>query len=490
MTSNLSYPSGNTGTDPDYDVLIVGAGPTGLLLAGDLAAAGVKAVVLERRWLESNLTRAFAVHARTLEVLQMRGLAEALVGTGQRVPGLRLFGRVDVPLTQLQSAYNYVLVTPQYETEKLLLQRAHDHSALIVKNRTVTAVDQSDELVTATVRNDGQEETVTARWLVAADGANSSVRASLGVDFPGRSAVRSVMLADVRLDDDPPDVLSVNAVGEGFAFIAPFGDGYHRVIAWDRRHQRPQDAPVDLDELRAITRLALGTDFGMHSPRWMSRFRSDERQVTQYRHGRVLLAGDAAHIHSPAGGQGMNTSLQDAANLSWKLAAVVSVRADTHLLDSYHGERHPVGQQALEASDRLLQLALLEPRWKRLARDQTANLLAHVPPIRAAVARRISGIGINYPGPAPVGQRATDEDVHDTAGHPTTLHRELDGLRFAVVLPDPSAQGHTADTPDVVTLVGHPRRSSATLVRPDGHIAWQGQTSDSTAALAQRYDLQ
>jgi 2-polyprenyl-6-methoxyphenol hydroxylase-like FAD-dependent oxidoreductase len=179
-----SYPSGGTATDPDYDVLIVGAGPTGLLLAGDLAAAGIKVAVLERRQSESNLTRAFAVHARTLEVLQMRGLAQALVDTGQRVPRLRLFGRVDVPLTQLRSAYNYVLVTPQYETEKLLLQRAHDHGALIEKNQTVTAVDQGDELVTATVVRDTHEETVTARWLVAADGARSSVRSPLVLTSP------------------------------------------------------------------------------------------------------------------------------------------------------------------------------------------------------------------------------------------------------------------------------------------------------------------
>jgi hypothetical protein len=298
------------------------------------------------------------------------------------------------------------------------------------------------------------------------------------------------MLADVRLADEPPDVLSVNAVGEGFAFIAPFGDGYHRVIAWDRRHQRPQDAPVDLDELRAITQLVLGTDFGMHSPRWMSRFHSDERQVAQYRHGRVLLAGDAAHIHSPAGGQGMNTSLQDAANLSWKLAAVVSGRADAQLLDSYQSERHPVGHQALEASDRLLQLALIEPRWKRLARDQIATLLAHVPPVRAAVARRISGIGITYPGEGPVGQRASDEDVRDADGHPTTLHRELDGLRFALVLPASGVRDQTEGNADVLTLMGRPGRSSTTLVRPDGNIAWHGQASDIGTALRQRYHLE
>lgn len=157
--------------------------------------------------------------------------------------------------------------------------------------------------------------------------------------------MQSVMVADVRLSEPPADVLVVDAVADGFAFIVPFGDGWHRVIAWDRRRQLPDHAPVELDELRAITRLALGTDYGMHDPRWLSRFHSDERQIDRYRVGRVFLAGDAAHVHSPAGrpagGQGMNIGLQDAANLGWKLAATVQGWAPDGLLDTYHSERQP-----------------------------------------------------------------------------------------------------------------------------------------------------
>ncbi len=162
--------------------------------------------------------------------------------------------------------------------------------------------------------------------------------------FPGEAVVRSLMLADVRLDDTPPDVMTVNAVGGTFCLIAPFGDGWYRVIAWDRYNQPPESTPVSLEEVSQVTRQVLGTDFGMHDPRWMSRFHSDERQVPRYRVGRVLLAGDAAHVHSPAGGQGMNTSIQDAANLGWKLAATVGGWAPEGLLDTYHAERHPVGE--------------------------------------------------------------------------------------------------------------------------------------------------
>src|SRR5256885_5590408 len=177
------------------------------------------------------------------------------------------------------------------------------------------------------------------------------------------------MLADVRLADPPPDVVTVRASGEVFAFVVPFGDGWYRVIAWDRASRLPDTAPVDFEELRSVTRRALGTDFGMHDPRWMSRFHSDERQVPRYREGRVFLAGDAAHVHSPAGGQGMNTGLQDAANLSWKLAAAVRGWAPARLLDSYNAERHPVGRLVLRSSGGIIRLAMLQSRAARLGRD-------------------------------------------------------------------------------------------------------------------------
>ena len=233
---------------------------------------------------------------------------------------------------------------------------------------------------------DGAERRYRASYVVGADGVRSAVRTALGLPYPGRSVVRSLMLADVRLTDPPADVLAVNGVGDAFAFVAPFGDGWYRVFAWNRRHQVDDTAPVELSEVREVTRRALGTDFGMHDPRFLSRFHSDERQVPSYRVGRVFLAGDAAHCHSPAGGQGMNTGIQDAANLGWKLAAAVAGWGGEQLLDSYQAERHPVGRQVLRSSGLLVRLALIRPRWGRVARNVVVTALLGIPPISTRAA--------------------------------------------------------------------------------------------------------
>ncbi|CAM5356477.1 3-(3-hydroxy-phenyl)propionate/3-hydroxycinnamic acid hydroxylase [Streptomyces griseomycini] len=206
----------------------------------------------------------------------------------------------------------------------------------------------------------GERGRLRAAYVVGADGMRSSVRTAVGLPFPGRSVIRSVVLADVRLAEQPGTLLTVNAVGDAFAFIAPFGDGYHRVVGWHRGRNAPDDAPLDLDEIKEITRLALGRDFGMHDARWMSRFHSDERQAPAYRVGRVFLAGDAAHVHTPAGGQGMNTGLQDAANLSWKLVQVLGGHAPGSLLDTYQAERHPVGRTVLRSSGGIVRLAMAD----------------------------------------------------------------------------------------------------------------------------------
>src|ERR671938_972655 len=284
-------------------------------------------------------------------MLDARGLADDLVTTGARVGALRVFGKLEVDLTRLPTRFPYVLVTPQYNTEEVLEERASALGAQIVRGAEVVDLRQESDGVELDVRyKDGTLATQRAAYAVGADGVRSKVRQALGLPFPGQSAIQSVMLADVRLGEAPEDVLTVNAGRDGFIFIAPFGDGWYRVIAWDRRRELPDDVPVELEEIREITQRVLGTDYGMHDPRWMSRFHSDERQVTHYRVGRVFLAGDAAHVHSPAGGQGMNTGLQDAANLGWKLAAELQGWARPGLLDSYDAERHPVGRLVLRVS--------------------------------------------------------------------------------------------------------------------------------------------
>lgn len=425
------------------DVLVIGAGPTGLLLAGDLARAGVKCTLLERRTDESNLSRAFVVHARTLEMLDARGVADELMSTGSQVGALRLFGRLQVDLSRLPSRFPYVVVTPQYNLEQVLTDRARALGVDIVRGAEVVGLRQDERGVEVEVRSNGEERrTYQAGYVVGGDGVGSKVRDALGLAFPGHSAVQSVILADVQLKQHPPELLTVNASGDGFAFLSPFGDGWFRVIAWSRRRQVTDTEPVELEEVREITRATLGTDYGMHSPRWLSRFHSDERQVESYRSGRVFLAGDAAHVHSPAGGQGMNTWLQDAANLGWKLAAAVHGWAPDDLLDSYHDERHEVGREVLRGSGALLRLALAQSLGTRIARGFLANVVGRIGRVPARVSLLMSGIGIRYPAPSGrhrlTGLRASDVELRSSDGS-TRLYELLRAGKFVLLGDDHTA---------------------------------------------------
>ena len=452
-------------------VAIVGAGPTGLLLAGDLAQAGVDVTVLERRDTESNLTRAFGVHARTLEHLDARGLADELLGEGARVARLSLFDHIRIDLSTMPTRFPFLLITPQYNVEQLLEKRASAAGARIVRGAAVTALRQDADGVELTV--DGA--TVRADYAVGADGVHSAVREALGLPFPGKSVLTSIMLADVRLAQPPPDVLAVNAVGDAFAFVAPFGDGWHRIFAWDRRHPMPDTAPVTLEDIREVTRRSLGTDFGLQEARWMSRFHSDERQAPHYLVGRVFLAGDAAHVHSPAGGQGMNTGRQDAANLGWKLAAAVQGWAPDGLLDTYERERHPVGKLVLRSSGAIIRMAMVRSRAGRLARNVLGGVALRLPPVAHKAAGTLSGIGIDYPH-AP---RAADVPL-------------LDGRRLYEVLRDgkhvllapAAAEPQLHETLGRVVLATPAGATTPwTLVRPDAHVAWRGAPAELPAAL-------
>jgi 2-polyprenyl-6-methoxyphenol hydroxylase-like FAD-dependent oxidoreductase len=467
----------------DADVIVVGAGPTGLLLAGDLAEAGVAVTVLERRTEESNLTRAFAVHARTMEQLDIRGLADELASTGPAIRALGLLGRLQIDLSTLPSRFASVLVTPQYHTERVLQQRATARGARIVRGAEVTGVAQDDHSVEVAVHTvAGTAASYRARYAVGADGVRSAVRQALGLPFPGHSAIKSVMLADVRLSSPPGEVLSLNPYGDGFAFLAPFGDGWYRVIAWNRLHQVSDTAPVELAEIRDVTRRALGTDLGMHDPRWLSRFHSDERQVPRYRVGRVFLAGDAAHCHSPAGGLGMNTGLQDAANLSWKLAAAVQGWGEQRLLDSYHAERHRIGRQVLRTSGAILRLAMIRPGWGKTACTTIGQLLLGIPLIATRVAATISGIGIRYPAPRGADPRVGTRmpDIPLIGGR---LHEALRGGRFVLIGTDVAG----IDLPlQVDAAVPARPTGELLLIRPDGYLAWIG-TAAGFPAWASEY---
>ena len=478
--------NGTTGSTDNSEttrpVIVVGSGPTGLLLAGDLATAGVPVTLVEKRPHHiSNLSRAFVLHARTLEQLDARGLADDLEAVGRPLDRLRLFGRLTVGLESLPSRFPHLLVIPQYEVEKVLERRAVEAGVDFRYETEVTGLSQDAEGVTVEVRGPGGAAgRLRAAYVVGADGMRSAVRDAVGLPFPGRSVIRSVVLADVRLAEEPENLLTVNAAGDAFAFIAPFGDGYHRVIGWHRGRNVPDSEPLALDEVREIVRLALGRDFGMHDARWLSRFHSDERQAPAYRVGRVFLAGDAAHVHTPAGGQGMNTGLQDAANLGWKLAQVVQGHAEPGLLDSYQAERHPVGRSVLRSSGGIVRLAMAKRPWTLALRAGLTAFLDAVGPARRRAVGQITGIGYAYPAPRGahrlVGKRMPD--VRLAGGG--RLYEALRGGRFVLVAPRGGGDGVEEREGRLAVEEWASGRGTAVLVRPDGYVAW---ASDGPASV-------
>ncbi|MGP4010795.1 FAD-dependent monooxygenase [Streptomyces sp. 4N124] len=473
-----------TGNGTTPSVIVVGSGPTGLLLAGDLATAGVPVTLLEKRPHKiSNLSRAFGVHARTLEQLDARGLADPLLATGDTITGLRLFRRLSLDLSTLPSRFPFLLITPQYEVERLLERRAREAGVEFVYENEVVGLRQDEDGVDLDVRgSDGEVVTHRAAYVVGADGHHSAVRQAIGLPFPGVSVIKSLLLADVRLAQRPEGVLTVNGAGDAFAMIASFGDGWYRVMGWNRRNEAADDAPLDLDEIKEVTRRALGTDYGMHDARWLSRFHSDERQAPEYRVGRVFLAGDAAHIHSPAGGQGMNTGLQDAANLGWKLVAAVQGWAPAGLLDTYQAERHPVGKAVLRSSGGLVRLARAQSPVLRAVRTLVSAFVNVARPAQRKALAQISGLGYKYPAPRG-SHRLTGTRVPDVALKSGRLYEALRGGRFVLITPEGYGErGAREDRLAVEHWAGD--RRTTLLVRPDGYVAWAADSAEPAAIEA------
>ncbi|MEU2619793.1 FAD-dependent monooxygenase [Streptomyces sp. NPDC007157] len=475
--------NGPTAAPETSRVIVVGSGPTGLLLAGDLAVAGVPVTLLEKRPHRiSNLSRAFVLHARALEQLDARAVADELEAVGKPLARLNLFDGLTLDLGGLPSRFRHVLVIPQYEVEKVLERRAVEAGVDFRHESEVTGLTQDADGVTVHVKGAAD---LRAGYVVGTDGMRSAVREAIGLPFPGRSAIRSVVLADVLLDEKPETLITAAAVGDAFAFLAPFGDGYHRVICWHRGRDVPDHEPVDLDEVREITRLALGRDYGMREARWMSRFHSDERQAPGYRVGRVFLAGDAAHVHTPAGGQGMNTGLQDAANLSWKLAAVLHGHATPDLLDTYQAERHPVGRSVLRSSGAIVRLAMAKG-WQLPVRSVLVTALDRLAPVRARIMGQITGVGYRYPAPRGA-HPLTGARVPDLAlAGGGRLYEALRGGRFVLVTPGAYDAGEgRADRLAVAHWASD--RGTTLLVRPDGYAAWAAEdarAADIGSALA------
>ena len=418
----------------ETEVIIVGAGPVGLLLAAELRLAGVSTVVLERAEAPAPHPRALGLHARTLEQLAMRGLQEPFLAAGVRVPSWHFgFLRERLDLTRLDSPYPFLLAFPQNRTEAILEQRARQLGARVLRGVPVTGLTQDADGVRVSVE-DGPGW--RAAWVVGADGAGSTVRRSAGIDFPGTDADTYAYLGDVRADAPPAPGYGVQS-SRGALIVAPLPGGLLRFTGYDPEDQAAGRRELTLDELREITTRIGGTDFGLHDPAWLSRFGNATRVAAQYRKGRVLLAGDAAHMHFPAGGVGLNLGLQDAMNLGWKLAAVVRGRAGDDLLDTYHDERHRWAEDVAEHT--LAQTALItatSPTGQAL-RHLLGDLIERLPDLSLTLARRLAGIDVRY-------------------GPPT----ELPGSRIAET-GDALLDGRPAE------MIVEGRR---VMIRPDGYV--------------------
>ncbi|HEX4658170.1 MAG TPA: FAD-dependent monooxygenase [Streptosporangiaceae bacterium] len=517
------------------DVLVVGAGPTGLTLAAELAAFGVRARLIDRGLDRAHESRALGVQPRTLEVLAGLGVSGELIARGNRAVQLCMHvrGRVlGVPMLDLgldDTAYPYLLFLSQAETERVLGE--HLAAAGVVVERGVELADLSnaEDAAAATLRHrDGREEVISARYVVGCDGGRSTVRGLAGIEFAGGSYPQTFVLADTEADGIEPGAAHFFVCATGMLLFFPLiKPATWRLLAMRPPADRtPPEAPVVLDEVQALASAYTGGAVRLHDPVWMTNFRLHHRAATRYRTGRLFLAGDAAHIHSPAGGQGMNTGIQDAVNLGWKLAQTLRGRTDPALLDTYEAERAPIGKMVLRFTDRAFTIATSTKPITRLARTWVAPtvipLALKTRTARAYVFRTVSQLNIRYrhsplsldgPNPPRKGPRAGDRlpdasIVHDR--QPSRLHRALAVSGWHLLLCGPpdawAAQTMTQlrerypglvavhhltvqNMPGVLHDPGGQalrrlgltaRHTAQYLIRPDGHVGYRAGGTDTT----------
>jgi 3-(3-hydroxy-phenyl)propionate hydroxylase len=371
----------------EHAVVIAGAGPTGLMLAGELALAGVDVAIVERRTgHELDGSRSGGLHSRTIEVLDQRGIADRFLEEGQAMQ-VQGFAGITLDISDFPTRHNYGLALWQSHVERLLAAWVSELRVPIAREREVTGFAQDDTGVDVEL-SDGQS--LRADYLVGCDGGRSVVRRAAGIEFAGWDATTSWLIAEVEMDEEPE--LGIRREGGG---IGPVNRGQDRGpfrVVLTEQHLEHTSEPTLQDVSEALI-AAYGTDFGVHSPTWISRFTDMIRQAVSYRDRRVLLAGDAAHVHPPQGGQGLNTGVQDAVNLGWKLAQVVNGTSPDGLLDTYHAERHPVGARVLHNTMAQVALSGSDERTEAL-RDTMSELLSMDEP-RKRIAGMICGLDIH-----------------------------------------------------------------------------------------------
>ena len=377
------------------DVIVAGGGPTGVMLASELRLHGVEVVVLEREAEPTRVVRSLGLHVRSIEVLDQRGLLERFLAHGKRYPLGGYFAGIDKPAPErLDTAHPYILGIPQTVTERLLAEHAVELGVELRRGWELVGLGQDEDGVTVEVADGTQ---LRSRYLVGCDGGRSTVRKLLGVGFGGEPARVEWLLGEMQLTAPPEEVAGVVAevrtTHKGFG-VGPLAEGGYRVVVPAEGVAEDHSVPPTLEEVKQQLRVVAGTDFGVHTPRWLSRFGDATRLAERYRVGRVLLAGDAAHIHPPLGGQGLNLGIQDAFNLGWKLAAEVNGWAPAGLLDSYHTERHPVAAEVLDTTRALVELTSLDP-GPQAVRRLLAELM-DFEEVNRYLIEKITAIGVRY----------------------------------------------------------------------------------------------
>jgi 3-(3-hydroxy-phenyl)propionate hydroxylase len=470
----------------DHTVVIAGAGPTGLMLAGELALAGVDVAVVERRATQDLPgSRAGGLHSRTIEVLDQRGIAGRFLseGTVAQVAG---FAWIPLDISDFPTRHNYGLALWQNHIERILAGWVDELAVPIYRGREVTGFAQDDSGVDIELSGG---PSLRAEYLVGCDGGRSLVRKAAGIEFPGWDPTTSNLIAEAELAEEPEWGLRLDA--HGIHSLSKLEDGGPvRILLTERQIGRAGEPTLrDLSEALID---AYGTDYGVHSPTWISRFTDVARQAASYRKGRVLLAGDAAHVHYPTGGQGLNIGLQDAVNLGWKLAQVVKKTSPESLLDTYHAERHPVAARVLR--DTMAQVALLRTDDRTNALREIVSELLGMDEPRQRLAAMMSGLDIQY-GPGDghplLGRRMPDLELVTADGPRRVFTLLHDAQPVLLNLGEPSGfdiapwadRVRSIDAECVgvweLPLIGPVAAPAAVLIRPDGYVAWLGDRAQT-----------